>query len=242
MGLPCHSPHSVLLTGLVLLLVCRALLLRDAVQADVTRRTSALGLRRLAVWNSAQPPTLTARELRARLAAGDAGIGRARADQRRRQARAVVDVDTRRQNFGWRLSARRLTALGAEIFAQAPVAADAAGAVLSARLPLAEAGAAARLPGVFSISLVRRAHHWIGKATTQGRRRAQGQTRSTRRGYDGTGITGRRHLGQLRCRDRWIRSATPLTDHASDRRGHRRPARPRQSIRPPHAGRRAGRR
>ena len=81
-----------------------------------------------------------------------------------------------------------LSALGAEVFAQATTPAGAAGSVLSARLPLAQTGAAAQLPGVCSVALVRRPHHWIGKATTQGLG-VLNVNKVNAAGYDGTGIT-----------------------------------------------------
>ena len=100
-----------------------------------------------------------------------------------------------------------LTALGAEIFAQA-------GNVLGAWLPLGQTGAAARVPGVFSVSLVRRPHHWVGKATTQGVR-VLDVAKVNAAGYEGTGIT----VGVLSDSfDTATQDAVgqPLTDHADD--------------------------
>ena len=73
------------------------------------------------------------------------------------------------------------------VFAQAPN--PGGGTVLSARLPLDRTDAAARLPGVRSVSLVRRPHHWIGKATTQGLSVLQVPMTSQQRLNGGAGIT-----------------------------------------------------
>ena len=178
-------PRSVLLTGLFSLLVPCLPAGHGAEDTGVLPANVGLGLRRLAAWDRTQPRTLTASERRTRLAAGLPGLaGRVQtsADGTRAVVNVVVDAGTAPEAVR-----AGLTALGAEVFAQAPVAAGNAGTVLSARLPLDQAGAAARLPGVFSVSLVRRAHHWIGKATTQGVGVLKVAAVNTS-GYDGTGV------------------------------------------------------
>ncbi len=138
-----------------------------------------LGLRRLAAWDAAQPRALPVSERRTRLAASLPGLAE-RVQATVDGTRAVVDVSLDGQAAAATVRAA-LTTLGAEVFAQAP-------GVLSARLPLAQVKAAAQLPGVSSISLVRRPHHWIGKATTQGRGVLNVNPLNAA-GYDGAGLT-----------------------------------------------------
>lgn len=138
-----------------------------------------LGLRRLAAWDQTQPRTLSAAERRTRLAAGLPGLAE-RVQTTADGTRAVVDVALDAEGSP-ALVRDALSALGAEVFAQA-------GTTLSARLPLAQTGAAARLPGVASVSLVRRAHHLIGKATTQGLGVLK-VDKLNAAGFDGKGIT-----------------------------------------------------
>lgn len=79
-----------------------------------------------------------------------------------------------------------LEKLGAGVFAQNDT--GGAGSVLSTHLPLASAVEASKVPGVHSLSLVRRPHRHVGKITSQG----VGVIKSDQvnaMGYDGTGIT-----------------------------------------------------
>ena len=80
-----------------------------------------------------------------------------------------------------------LASLDVEVLAQS-TATTRSGTVLSARLPLAQTAAAARLPGVASVALVRPPRHWVGKATSQGKS-ALNVGALTTAGYDGTGLT-----------------------------------------------------
>ncbi len=150
-----------LLTGLVLLLLG---FLPAARGADELPANVGLGLRRLAAWDATQPRTAAASERRARLATALPGLAE-RVQTTGDARRAVVDVDIDGKVTPAAVS-DALTALGATVFAQASNVDG--GSTLSARLPLDQTGAAARLPGVRALSLVRRPHHWIGKATTQG--------------------------------------------------------------------------
>ncbi len=199
-------PRFVLLTGLAALLVpCLPALGGTAGTDDALPGNVGLGLRRLATWEAAQPRTLSSSERRTRLAAALPELAeRVQADAA--ATRAVVDVTLDGKAAPTTVH-DALTALGADVFAQTP-------AVLSARLPLDQVGTAAQLPGVFSVSLVRRAHHWVGKATTQGRG-VLNVNQLNAAGYDGTGL----RVGVISDS---FDAATldsvgqPLTDHAAD--------------------------
>ncbi len=173
-------PRFVLLTGLLSLFVGCLPGVYGGTEADGGGPANVgLGLRRLAAWNATQPRTLPVSERRTRLVLALPGLAE-RVQANADGTRAVVDVTL--DGKAAPASVRdALTALGAEIFAQATT-------VLSARLPLDQVNTAARLPGVFSVSLVRRPHHWIGKATTQGRGVLNVNQVNTA-GNDGTGIT-----------------------------------------------------
>ncbi len=175
--MPC--PRSVLLTGLLALFVGCLPTLQGADDPETFPANVGLGLRRLASWDQTQPRTLSATERRARLAASLPGLAE-RVQVNADGTCAVVDV-TLDAKAAPTTVRDALTALGAEVFAQA-------GTTLSARLPLAQTGAAARVPGVSSVSLVRRAHHWIGKATTQGLSVLK-VDKLNAAGYDGKGVT-----------------------------------------------------
>ncbi len=152
--------------------------------ADALPPNLGHSLRQLVAWHRAQPANLSAVERRARLTRSLPA--RARHLQTNADAtRAVVDVTL---NGTMPLAAVRgdLAGLGAEVFAQYD--ARHAGSVLSARLPLDQAVAAARLPGVHSISLVHRAWRHVGKATSQGAKILR-TAQVNRLGFDGTGIT-----------------------------------------------------
>ena len=167
-------PRFVLLTGLLSLFLGLPAMRGDDLPTNV-----GLGLRRLSAWNSAQPRTLSPSERRARLATDLPGLAervQTTADGTRAVVNVVLEPKTAPETVR-----DALTALGAEVFAQT-------NREINARLPLDQTGAAARLPGVFSVSLVRRPHHWIGKATTQGLR-VLDVAKVNAAGYDGTGIT-----------------------------------------------------
>ena len=196
------SPRFVLLTGLLSLFLG----LPTTTRGDDLPANVGLGLRRLATWDATQPRTLAPSERRARLAAGLPGLAE-RVQTTADGTRAVVNIllDGKSAPASVRDA---LAALGAEVFAQA------GNSVLSARLPLDQTGAAARLPGVFSVSLVRRPHHWIGTATTQGVK-VLDVAKVQAAGYDGTGIT----VGVLSDSfDAATRNSVgqALTDHAAD--------------------------
>ena len=195
-----QSPRFVLLTGCLSLCLGFPVAHGDELPANV-----GLGLRRLAAWDATQPRTLTAPERRTRLAASLPGLAE-RLQTTADGACTVVNVVLDGQAPPDSVHAA-LTSLGAEVFAQS-------GNALGARLPLAQTGAAARVPGVFSVSLVRRPHHWIGKATTQGVK-VLDVAKVNAAGYDGTGLT----VGVLSDSfDAATLDAVgqTLTDHAAD--------------------------
>ena len=145
-----------------------------------------LGLRRLAAWHAAQPHTLAATDRRTRFVARFPDA-ESRPQTDAAATRAVVDftLDGTASPDGVRAA---LTALGVQILAQSSTSANAPGTILSAFLPLDAAAAAARVPGVASASLVRPAHHWTGKVTSQGVKVLKANAVNTA-GFDGTGLT-----------------------------------------------------
>ena len=209
-----HCPRLVLLTSLSLLLLG---LSGETHAAGNTASIEALpanvggSLRRLAVWSEAQPATLSPAERRARFAARYPEA-RHRPQTDADATRAVVDF-TLDGTVSSATIHSALAALGVEILAQSTPAA-ASGTVLSARLPLARTAAAARLPGVASITLVRAPRHWVGKVTSQGRAALNVGALATA-GFDGTGLT----VGVIS--DSYDAASVdsvgnPITDHADD--------------------------
>ncbi len=143
-------------------------------------------LRRLVVWDAAQPRTLPPAERRARLVALYPHAAH-RPQTTPDATRAVVDV-TLDGTAAPEAVCASLAALGVEVFAQSVPPSGVAGGVLSTRLPLDRAAAAARLPGVASLALVRPAHHWAGKVNTQGKQVLHANELLAA-GFDGTGLT-----------------------------------------------------
>ena len=141
-------------------------------------------LRQLILWHQAQPPALSTAERHVSL---ERRFPRSAAFQTDAAVRAVVADVTLDGAAPAENVVARLHALGATVFARHDASRD-VGTVLSARLPLDAAADAARLPGVYSIALVRRPHHHIGKATSQGVA-ALDVTAAVSAAYDGTGIT-----------------------------------------------------
>ena len=199
-------PRFILLTGLLsLFAVCLPDTHGETAPNDGLPANVGLGLRRLAAWDATQPRTLPLSERRTRLATTLPGLAeriQANADG----TRAVVDVALDSQAAPATVR-DALTALGAEVFAQGPH-------VFSVQLPLDQVNAAARLPGVFSVSLVRRSHHWVGRATTQGRS-VLNVNQLNAAGYDGAGVTVGVISDSFDAATRDSVGQT-LTDHAAD--------------------------
>ena len=143
------------------------------------------GLRKLVAWHQAQSPALSPAVRRALLEKTfpqSTVAWQLNADT----AGAVVDV-TLDGTATSEAVAAKLTTLGAQVLARYD-ARHGAGDILSIRLPFDSAAGAARLPGVYAVSLVRRPHRHVGKATTQGVT-ALDVTAAVSAAYDGTGIT-----------------------------------------------------
>ncbi len=175
--------------ALLLLTLCCSLILRPpAVRgaSDDAPLPANLGasLRQLITWHRAQPRTLSDTE---RHAALERRFPQSAAVQTDAAARTVVADVTLDGTAPAETVSAQLSSLGADVFARHD-ATHRVGGILSVRLPLDAAADAARLPGVYSVALVRRAHHHIGKATSQGVA-ALDVTAAMSALYDGTGIT-----------------------------------------------------
>jgi hypothetical protein len=104
----------------------------------------------------------------------DAAVENATVDVRLDGTRPIPDVRT------------ALEALGLKVLAVHEVAGP--GSIISAELPLKNAEAAAKVPGVFSIVLAHTPHRRVGKTTTQGAE-VMHTPAVNQSGYYGTGIT-----------------------------------------------------
>lgn len=203
-----HSLRFALLAGLSILLPFSSV--RFAAANDLPANVGG-SLRQLAAWEQAQPRGLASEERRARFAARFPEAGH-RPQVDADAVKAVVDVTLDGQAGAVGVEGA-LTTLGAEVFAR-HVPGNVVGGVLSVRLPLAQTAAAARLPGVASVALVRPPHHWAGKVTSQGKGALNVNTLATA-GFDGTGLT----VGVISDSfDAATRDSvgTAVTDHAVD--------------------------
>ncbi len=183
--LPAYTPRRFMVTVVVVsslflcTLTCPADPAVDALPPNLSK-----GLRQLIVWHRTQPRDLSATERRARLDQALPGRS-ARVQLNDDATRTVVDV-LLDGSVPPAVVSDALAKLDAEILARYDR--PHTGGVLSARLPLEQAEAAARVPGVYSITLVHRPWQRVGKATSQG----LGVLRAdavNRMGFDGTGIT-----------------------------------------------------
>lgn len=142
-------------------------------------------LRKLVAWHRRQPATLTPAERRVRLQSELANQDTEHYQLSADTKKVVVDVLLDGTLPGDTVRAS-LAGLGAEVFARHDVTGP--GSVLSTRLPLDQAVAATKLPGVASITLVRRPRTRVGAVTTQGVSALQ-VDRIAAPALDGTGIT-----------------------------------------------------
>ncbi len=160
--------------------------MRAADEAAVETLPASLSkeLRRLVVWHRAQPRNLAGSDRRLRLAR--ALPGRAAHWQTNVDATSTVVDVTLDGTVPLATVSTALARLGLEVVARYD--SGRAGSILSARLPLDQAEAAVRVPGVYSAVLVHRAWRRVGKTTSQGADVLRA-SKVNRMNYDGAGIT-----------------------------------------------------